>query len=1249
MASSEFSEDLLILAKQHLGLPAYASAASVPQAYLVELKRHQAFYPHDTNFRLELQPGRGLGVVTCLEQGCENIKIPLAARIGKADGGKADGLGSLTAYRSHVVDHASHMRNRHMRVKAEQMAKKSGSGHSVASVSGMSRTASQTPRRSLLTTLDNTFGPPPSSSPVSSTSRARGLPSSSPIVKREPVRAVIPFKRPSISYDVKSEDEDSDVSLFPLASSSPPSAKKLKFEETKPFGNPRIASSPSKPPRLPDHTPAVDVDDTRAKLIEVQSKIGTVQLTLTRLRRKKKPSRADFTRIANLALSLAQLQREKERYNALIPSAAPKPTKVEAKPLHPQHHGVLAPQMVASGSNSRLPPAFGTSLSSPTIKPLQAPKLLTSGIVKMDLDEYNPLDDSEDENVPPGALIPYFAPAAKADDIEKFLIAAGNAEQFDGNQSVDKALEKLHLQNLFEPLPGMQVALMPHQAIGVAWMLEKEKGRDKGGCLSDEMGLGKTIQMIAVMVSNRSDDPRTKTNLIVAPLALLDQWKLEIEMKTNLDLQILIYHGSSRPRKKADLMKYDVILTTFQTLAHQWPDEEARLKEKTKKRRKKKKDDFITSDSEADEPKPRKGRKTELGILFQIDWHRVILDEVQNIRNKMTRVSRAVTHVNAKYRWCLTGTPIINGLCDAYPYLRFLQIRPWYEWEYFNSHIACYEKKNPSLATNKLQVVFASTLLRRKKDSMLDGKRLVELPEKDVQLCKLEFSEEERAIYKMVEVKSQATFNRYLRAGVVLKNYHQVLVLLLRLRQICSHPSLIYEEGDGYINPDGSDDRSSLEARMVLTRASQLVGGDFVLKMKAKLKESALRRMDAEKASPDATVEDDECPICFDVFTDACVTSCTHVFCRECIMDVVNAAPAVDDANEPVRFKENQHPCPTCRTPISEENVFPLKAFEPSTAELAQAKGGSSKIQDTDEEMADVSELLTKKAGKGKRKKPVPKKRRRAVDSEDDSEEDDDEDEGDDMSDFIVESDEDEEEKDARRALKKRLSKGKGRAIVLDCDEDDDIICGKPKDKPQPTRQQDGQIMLMSKFLPSTKMKFMMESLKKNAKENPEEKTLIISQWTQCLSLVSNYLEEEGILHVKYQGDMNRAKRDQAVRVFMSKDKATVMLMSLKCGGVGLNLTRANRVISLDLGWSEAVESQAFDRVHRLGQMRDVVVQRLVVSDTVEDRVLALQERKRNLADGSLGEGSGKKIGRLSVRELANLFGLDHRGRLLNA
>ena len=75
--------------------------------------------------------------------------------------------------------------------------------------------------------------------------------------------------------------------------------------------------------------------------------------------------------------------------------------------------------------------------------------------------------------------------------IDKFLIEAGNAEQFDGNASLDKALEKLGLPTQYDLLPGMQVALMPHQTIGVAWMVDKEQSSLKGGCLGDDMGLGK--------------------------------------------------------------------------------------------------------------------------------------------------------------------------------------------------------------------------------------------------------------------------------------------------------------------------------------------------------------------------------------------------------------------------------------------------------------------------------------------------------------------------------------------------------------------------------------------------------------------------------------------------------------------------------------------------------------------------------------------------------------------------------------
>lgn len=90
------------------------------------------------------------------------------------------------------------------------------------------------------------------------------------------------------------------------------------------------------------------------------------------------------------------------------------------------------------------------------------------------------------------------------------MIAAGNAEQFDGNAKVDDALVKLGLPGLYQPLPGMEIALMPHQAIGVAWMLDRERGPHKGGCLSDEMGLGKVRECISSMLHELTVFPRIR-------------------------------------------------------------------------------------------------------------------------------------------------------------------------------------------------------------------------------------------------------------------------------------------------------------------------------------------------------------------------------------------------------------------------------------------------------------------------------------------------------------------------------------------------------------------------------------------------------------------------------------------------------------------------------------------------------------------------------------------------------------------
>ncbi len=139
--------------------------------------------------------------------------------------------------------------------------------------------------------------------------------------------------------------------------------------------------------------------------------------------------------------------------------------------------------------------------------------------------------------------------------------------------------------------------------------------------------------------------------------------------------------------------------------------------------------------------------------------YRIILDESQTVRNKTTKVARAVAQLDGLLRWCLTGTPITNKLEDVFPMLRFLQIKPWYNWEEFRNRCVLGDRR-ANEAARRLQVIIRPHMFRRKKDSQIDGKPILQLPERTVELQVLEFSEEERSIYSAVETQSQITFSK---------------------------------------------------------------------------------------------------------------------------------------------------------------------------------------------------------------------------------------------------------------------------------------------------------------------------------------------------------------------------------------------------------------------------------------------------------------------------------------------------------
>lgn len=144
----------------------------------------------------------------------------------------------------------------------------------------------------------------------------------------------------------------------------------------------------------------------------------------------------------------------------------------------------------------------------------------------------------------------------------------------------------------------------------------------------------------------------------------------------------------------------------------------------------------------------------------------------------------------------------------------------------------------------------------------------------------------------------------------------------------------------------------------------------------------------------------------------------------------------------------------------------------------------------------------------------------------------------------------------------------------------------------------------------SSKLDLLLETLDEALSEG--HKALVFSQWTSLLDLVEPHLRERGLTFARLDG--STADRGAVVKRFQEDPSVSVMLLSLKAGGTGLNLTAADHVFLLDPWWNPAAEDQAADRAHRIGQERPVLVHRLIAADSVEEGILALQEKKRALA-----------------------------------
>ncbi|KAI1611456.1 adenosinetriphosphatase [Exophiala viscosa] len=336
-------------------------------------------------------------------------------------------------------------------------------------------------------------------------------------------------------------------------------------------------------------------------------------------------------------------------------------------------------------------------------------------------------------------------------------------------------------------VPGLKVKLLPHQIEGVSWMTDKETGTKKtrgvlpkGGILADDMGLGKTIQSIALLLINPKPSAEElakskrklpeglgKGTLVVAPLALIKQWEGEIKDRVEADhaLSVCVHHGPGRTKNYKDLKKYDVVITTYQTLSSEHAGSEGSLK---------------------------------VGC-FGIHWYRVILDEAHSIKNRNAKATKAACALNAEYRWCLTGTPMQNNLDELQSLIHFLQIKPYDDLNQWREQITKpMNNGRGGLALRRLQVYLKAFMKRRTKDVLKEqgtgkpgatGKAPgFKIVARTVEKVQAEFTVQEREFYQRLESRTDRSLEMMMAGNKM--SYASALVLLMRLRQACNHPKL---------------------------------------------------------------------------------------------------------------------------------------------------------------------------------------------------------------------------------------------------------------------------------------------------------------------------------------------------------------------------------------------------------------------------------------------------------------------------
>lgn len=361
---------------------------------------------------------------------------------------------------------------------------------------------------------------------------------------------------------------------------------------------------------------------------------------------------------------------------------------------------------------------------------------------------------------------------------------------------------------------------------------------------ADDMGLGKTLQAIGLILVNPPITDAPKTTLVICPVSVMSNWIQQIEEHVQPGtLKVAMYHGPDRADLLCNLNEIDVLISSYGTVSTDFGNE------------------FPSQGKEK-----RKTKKRKVVSIFDLNFHRIILDEAHIIRNTKSRTFRGCCKLQATYRLCLTGTPLQNKPDDIHSLFSFLSVEPLGDKDIFRRAVSQPILNGDDMGLSRLRTMMAHIALRRNKNMTN-----LKIPEKTVELRSIEFPVDSphKEIHDALFKSAQIAFKATLGAGEdkALKNYMMILETLTRIRQACVSGALVPKE--------------RLEAAEKVLAEVQGKKGELT----PEEGEALLRKL---KGAFDDT-ECVECAVCLNEMEESAaiiLKTCSHVFCEPCVSKV---------------------------------------------------------------------------------------------------------------------------------------------------------------------------------------------------------------------------------------------------------------------------------------------------------------------------------------------------------------------------